>query len=362
MTEPRGPTIDEHVLVVAVLALTGVLLVLVVALLTGRWWLRWAGARRAERIARARPLLVRLAAVEGDEDSVLDELAALPRRTWRPLEPVVVDFLGKLRGEARGALVRLLERRGTRARALRAARSRRTTVRATAAHLLGVLGGEGALPRLGLLLADRDEEVRAVAVRALGRLGDPAAAVALVSALAGSGAPLPHHAVMATLRRIGPAAWTALRSFADHPDALVRARVAEALGLLGAVRAAPTLVAMLAGDPSEEVRLRAARALGELGAPGAVDALLAATEPAEPTALRVTAAQALGALGSDTAVPVLRTLVADPRHWVAHTAAAALVDVGPSGTAALQELAAESDRTSGTHALEALATAAGGPS
>lgn len=359
MTGSRGPTIDEHVLVVAVLVLTGVLLVLVVALLTGRWWLRRAGARRAGRIERARPLLVRLAAGEGDEDATLDELAALPRGTWRPLEPVVVDLLGKLRGEAHGALVRLLERRGTRQRALRSARHRRATARANSAHLLGALGGPGALPRLVLLLADRDEEVRAVAVRALGRLGDPAAAVALVSALVGSGRPLPHHAVMAALRRIGPAAWTVLRSFADHPDPLVRARVAEAMGLVGAVRAASTLVTMLAGDPADEVRLRAARALGALGAPGAVDALLAATDAGEPTALRVTAAQALGALGSRAAVPVLRALVADPHHWVAHTAAAALVDVGPAGTAALQELA-EDSRTGATHALEALATTGGG--
>ena len=359
MTGSRGPSIDEHVLVVAVLLLAGVLLVLVVALLTGRWWLRRAEARRTGRIARARPLLVRLAAAEGGEDPTLDELAALPRATWRPLEPVVVDLLGKLRGEAHAALVALLDRRGTRQRALRTARRRRATVRATSAHLLGALGGPGALPRLVLLLADRDDEVRAVAVRALGRLGDPAAAVALVSALVGSGRPLPHHAVMASLRRIGPAASTALRAYADHPDGLVRARVAEAMGLVGAVRAAPTLVAMLTGDASDEVRLRAARALGALGVPGAVDALLAATDAREPTALRATAAQALGALGSRAAVPVLRGLVADPQHWVAHTAAVALADVGPPGTSALQELA-EDHGPGAPHALEALATAAGG--
>lgn len=360
MTPRAGPVVDRTVLLVAVLVLVVVLAVLAVVLLTGRWWQRRAAARRAARIAPGRPALVALAAGDGDP-TLLDRLATLPRSQWRALEPVVVSMLGKLRGDARGVLVGLLERRGAVDRALRDARRRRPAVRARAAHLLGLVGGPGATARLVVLLADRDADVRAVAARSLGRLGDPSAASPLVRALTGTSAGVPHQAVVPALARIGPPARTALLAAADHPDPTVRARVVEALGLVGAVDAAPRLVRALESDGAADVRLRAARALGRLGVPAAVDPLLAATGGHEPTALRVTAAQGLGVLGARRAVPVLAGLVADPHHWVAHTAAAALVAVGPDGVAALHELGRAADRcgVAAEHAREALAAAPG---
>lgn len=364
MTAPSaGPVVDPDVLVVAVVALAALLLVLAAALLSGRWWQRRAAAARAQRVAPGRPLLVALAAGDAD-DTLLDRLATLPRAQWRALEPVAVAMLGKVRGDARAALVALLERRGVAGRALRDTRRRRPTARAQAAHLLGLVGGPGATPRLVALLGDRDPEVRAVAARSLGRLGDPSAATPLVRSLSRARSSLPHQVVVPALARIGPASRTALLAAADHPDATVRARVTEALGLVGAVDAAPQLVRALGDDPVADVRLRAARALGRLGSPSAVGPLLAATGSDEPTALRVTAAQALGVLGARRAIPVLTGLVADPHHWVAHTAAAALVAIGPEGTAALHDLAdgaagGRPDRTAGAHAREALAAAPG---
>jgi HEAT repeat protein len=354
-----GPVVDRGVLVVAVVVLAVVLLVLAVTLLSGRWWQRRAAARRAQRVAPGRPLLVALAAGD-DDDTLIDRLATLPRAQWRALEPVAVAMLGKVRGDARTALVALLERRGVVARALRDARRRRPAARARAAYLLGHVGGPGATPRLVALLVDRDPDVRAVAARALGRLGDPLVATPLVRSLARPGSSLPHQVVVPALARVGPSARTALLESADHPDPTVRARVTEALGLVGAVDAAPRLVRALRADPSTDVRLRAARALGRLGAPSAVDPLLAATGAHEPTALRVTAAQALGVLGARRAIPVLAGLVADPHHWVAHTAAAALVAVGTEGEAALRDLAGPAaDGRVSAHAREALAAAPG---
>ncbi|PVZ14576.1 HEAT repeat domain-containing protein [Actinomycetospora cinnamomea] len=359
MPPPVGPVVDRGVLVGAVAGLVVVLLALAVALLTGRWWRRRTEARRARRLAPGRPLLVALAAGDGD-DAVLDRLATLPRAQWRALEPVAVSMLGKLRGGARAAIVALLERRGTAVRALHDSRRRRPTVRARAAHLLGVVGGPGATARLVVLLADRDPDVRAVAARALGRLRDPLAAQPLVRCLTGPGRALPHHVVMPALARVGPPARSALVASADHPDPAVRARVAEALGLIGAVDAAPRLVRTLQEDPSAEVRLRAARALGRLGTPSAVDPLLAATAAHEPPALRATAAHASGAIGARRAVPVLAALVDDPQHWVAHTAAAALAAIGPEGVAALRDLAHAADRPgAAAHAREALGKAPG---
>jgi HEAT repeat protein len=357
---PPGPTllspsIDRAVLVVAVVALAVALAVLAVAVLAGRWWWRFTESRRARLRAQARPLLVRLVAEDRTDVELLDRLAAVEDRVWHALEPTAVSMLEKLRGEAHAAVVDLLARRGSVERAVRGTRRRSAVVRARSADLLGAVGGSGALPRLVRLLDDRDREVRAVAVRALGSLADPAATPALVDGLLRR-RPLPHHLVMDALRRIGPAALPVLTAAATQPDEHVGAQVVEAMGLIGAVGAAPALIDKLREGHSTEVRVRAARALGRLGSPSGVEALLAATAHHEPTALRVTAAQALGALGAVRAVPVLADLVSDPAHWVAHTAAGALVGAGPPGVAALRDLAAGHGPDAATHALEALVT------
>jgi HEAT repeat protein len=343
------------VLVVAVVALAITLVVLAAAVLAGRWWWRFAESRQARLHAQARPLLVRLVAEDRTDVELLDRLAMVRGRAWHALEPTAVSMLDKLRGEAHSAVVSLLTRRGSVERAIGGTRRRSAVVRARSANLLGAVGGPGVLPQLVRLLDDRDREVRAVAVRALGSLADPAATPALVNGLARR-RPLPHHLVTDALRRIGPAALPALTAAATHPDEHVRAQVVEAMGLVGAVGAAPALIEKLRADHSPEVRGRAARALGRLGSPSGVDVLLDATAHQEPTALRVTAAQALGALGAVRAVPVLAQLVSDPAHWVAHTAAAALVAVGPQGVTALRDLAASHEPSAATHAHEALVT------
>ncbi|MFD1146499.1 HEAT repeat domain-containing protein, partial [Saccharothrix hoggarensis] len=329
-----SPSVDREVLVVAVVCLAVALVVLALAVLAGRWWLRVAEARRARLVASARPWLVRLVAGDGTDPVVVERLVNVDARTWRAVEPVAVAMLGKVRGEARTAVIGLLERRGSVERAMRGAHRRSAVVRARSAHLLGAVGGPGATAQLMRLLDDRDPEVRAVAVRALGRLADPTAAVALVHGLHRT-PPLPQHLVMSALRQIGPEAVPPLLDAAGQADDLVRAQVAEALGLIGAVASAPVLVAMLRTDRSTEVRLRAARALGRIGAPLSVEGVIAATSAREPLPLRVTATEALGALGARCAVPVLADLVDDPAHWVAHAAAVALAAGRPDGVAAL---------------------------
>ncbi len=349
-----SPSIDRLVLVVGVIVLAVVLVVLGVAVFAGRWWGRFVEGRRARLCAQARPLLVRLVAEERPDGELLEQLTTLPTPVWRALEPTAVSMLEKLRGDAHAAVVGLLARRGSIERAVRGTHRRSAVVRARSADLLGAVGGPGVLPRLVRLLGDRDQEVRAVAVRALGHLADPIAASALVNGLLRR-PPLPRHLVIDALHRIGPDALSVLSAHATHPDDGVRAQVVEAMGLVGAVGAAPTLVEILRTDPAPEVRVRAARALGRIGSPVAVDALLDAVADRESTALRVTAAQALGALGAVRAVPVLSRLVGDPAHWVAHTAAAALVATGPRGVTALRDLSGDPDPSAGAHAREALA-------
>jgi hypothetical protein len=55
--------------------------------------------------------------------------------------------------------------------------------------------------------------------------------------------------------------------------------------------------------------------------------------------------------------PVLADLVGAPAHWLAHTAAAALVASGPSGVGALRDLTEGADPAAVAHAREALVAA-----
>jgi hypothetical protein len=68
-------------------------------------------ARRVALAAPARRLLLAIAAGDGDPGQ-LDELVRLPGPVWTAVEPGAVALLGKVRGDARAALVSVFERRG----------------------------------------------------------------------------------------------------------------------------------------------------------------------------------------------------------------------------------------------------------
>ena len=305
---------------------------------------RQAGARRRARLAApARRILLALAT--GDDDpSLTDALAAVDAATWRAIEPTVVGLLGKVRGEAHTALVAVLERRGMADRALSDVRRRGAVRRARAAEVLGNLGRRDALHALHRLLTDPDPDVRTGAARALGRIGDPDSVDALLRCMVGA-RPVPPQFVVQALLRLGPAAQTRIQAGLDHPHELVRATVAEVLGLAGAITATGRIEDVLRADPSLEVRLRAARALGKLGTRSALVPLLDAVGPAHPAPLRAVAVRAPGELGAVSTVPTLAALLGDPEHAVAHRAAHALLRLGRAGQKALRESAAGVART-----------------
>ncbi len=135
-------------------------------------------------------------------------------------------------------------------------------VRAQAAHALSKVGDVAVVPLVVPLLGDASVAVAAKAAQVLGRLGGPAAQQSLVGAL-GSGHDEIHDAVVAALEEAGPGAVDLLLVRASDPDPLVRAGVAEALGLIGDPRAAPAL-AILLEDEDRSVRFEAIVALGQL--------------------------------------------------------------------------------------------------
>jgi hypothetical protein len=332
-------------MIAASFAVAGIAIaVLVVLLSTATVFRRWHRERQERRRARIveplRQVLIRLVTDPTGDDPSLEHqtLLATPARTWRTLEPTVLDMLRKVRGESRQRLVGLVVAKGTVDRMRSRARGRGAVRRAHAAELLGLLGQLESRDDLVRLLADRDPEVRLVAARALGELGDPTAAGPLLQALARDRS-VPLRVVARSLARLGPGTASALVAGLASEDAVARAVCAEISGLLGVTAAQPTLLALLEAERDDDVRIRAARALGRIGLPSALGALVRATDGSRPPALRAVAARALGDLGGPGPVDFLEVLLGDPDHKVSTNAGRAMCRIGAVGLARLRQVA-----------------------
>ncbi|GAB1689188.1 HEAT repeat domain-containing protein [Krasilnikovia sp. M28-CT-15] len=319
---------------IAILVLAGAIVILGGAAALVRV-VRTLRQRRQDRLAAA-PRKALLAFVADSGESGADELLAISPRAWQAVEPVAVDMLGKVRGDAHRALTEVFERRGVGDRALTQLTSSDPVRRARAAETLGHLRRLHALPQICALLDDRQPDVRVVAVRALGGIGEPAAAGPLLAALT---RPVPAHLVAHALARIGAGTVPTLEAALSQPEPLVRATALDALGLIGATGSVSAINDLLHDEADAEVRLAAVRALGRLGGRSAVAPLLAATRPGNPDTLRAAAARALGDIGAAAAGKELALLLADPAYPVAHEAAQALRRIGPAGLAHLTAIA-----------------------
>ncbi len=290
--------------------------------------------RRARRDGLRDTLRPSVVALLADPDSEL-QLPAAGRRSEELFEVLSLDYLPKVRGESRDALVRALDARGTIVAAERRVGKMGGVGRASAAELLG----RCALPRsqgpLLELLTDRSAEVRRVGVRALGRLGD-ASTVEPLLAVVDAERSVPAATVIEALVRVGAVGIPALRSALRSESAPQRAVAAETLGLQRAVEAVPDLVVNL-DDEDPEVRVRAAGALGRIGDPRACEPLVRSLRT--DVSLRIVATRALGDLGDPGAVPTLTGLLDHARHDVANAAAESLTRCGSDGLTALRRCA-----------------------
>jgi HEAT repeat protein len=335
----------------ALVALTAVLALLLIAT-AGRKALRAMGDRRRARLeARVRPALMRYLADDEPDPAGLADLTG--RAAGRSLDSLAAGLLPKLRGEDRDALARVLADRGAIARARRRTRLPGAVSRARAAELLGAVRDASALPDLRRLLDHPTADVRSAAARALGKLGDTDAVPALLDAIEGP-RPVPAGIVTMALLHVGPSAATPLRDgLAPDRPAIVRQVSAELLGRLGAIEALNELIAILGEDDDLEARVSAAGALGRIGHPRAAASLIAALDPEQPLAVREAAASALGALGGDDGLDALDHALRSGGHGLARAAAEALSITSPAGLARL-ERAAGSDATGSAEAREAM--------
>src|SRR5699024_644484 len=117
-------------------------------------------------------------------------------------------------------------------------------VRRQFAHVLGKLRDPSAVPTLVRLLSDADPGVAAKAAQSLGAVGGAEATAALVAALEGPDA----DPVVLALGAVGAAAVPPLVAALRSGSPTLRARAAEALGLIGNDEAATDLVAALSDD------------------------------------------------------------------------------------------------------------------
>ena len=211
-------------------------------------------------------------------------------------------------------------------------------VRVSAAHAVGELKIEKAVPGLIEALRDSDDSTRSDAISSLEKLRDPRAMDGLIGALGD-----PVWGVRASsaeaLGTLGdPCAVDGLISALGDSDDATRTNAAEALSELEVARAVPALVDTLI-DSSDEVRAATPRALGQLGDERAVPALMGALGDSD-NSVREASAGALGTIGNSRSAPLLIGSLKDPDTGVRRAGVASLLklDLGEHLKAAVTGL------------------------
>lgn len=248
----------------------------------------------------------------------------------------------KLRGASRDRLRDVLRDWGSVDDAARSSRSRNAVRRCRGLYRLGVLAEPGRRDLVLVGLDDRDFAVRRTAMIALGSFPEPVVVDRLLQRAAAE--PRMRRDFLAAIDRMGFAAVPTLRralsrSLADVAGGDRRGFLAaEALGLVGAVAAVPTLEEALQ-ESSVELKIACMHALGKLGASSSVVALTGPLGHQDSEVRRV-AATALGQVGGAWAIPALNSVLHDASVEVARAAANALIRCGPTGRAVLDESSA----------------------
>jgi hypothetical protein len=265
------------------------------------------------------------------------KLRGLPPWKRRILLRVLQNLIEQTKGSDQAGLVRILREAGFHAEAESRLKNGRPPVRQTAATVLGFFDDERSIEALQDAIADPDAAVRLTAARALLQKNrvdslrdllhrlpfsphDPP--IALAEIFAQLPARLQPEAVALLASRELPPEWQRMLAIA-----LARKQVFDAFDAIAALRRAA------------EPRVRAAAwvALTELGDPRAGDIVAEGLrDPIDD--VRHVASHCAGKLGGPEIVPLLLGLATAGNWWSRYHAAAALIESGSQGEAALQDL------------------------
>jgi HEAT repeat protein len=230
--------------------------------------------------------------------------------------------------------------------------SERESDRQRATKLISRMGAAAVEPLVTFVRdRSRSPESRAVAAEALGIIGDAKAAPSLIELLRDENASVRSRAAEAC-GRLGEPAVEALLQAATSSPPEIRASAVDALGLTSSARAVDRIIEALK-DSSAIVRAAAVRALGASQNGRAVEPLMAIVRD-ESSTLRSQASAALGRLG-DVAIAALISALRDAHPSVRSLAAEALGDIGSrEAVSALIELVKTDQSGARLEALEAL--------
>lgn len=293
--------------------------------------------RAAALVQPHRVHLLAVAAGEDEDGAHLRALEAVDGTAREPLDDVVLDLLTKVRGAPAGALASLLLTHGVADRAPHELRHRNPVRRARAASALGLCDVGSALPLLVEALGDKSPQVRVAATSALGRIGQPSAARPILAAVGAEHA-VPAGPAADALERMGVGISPALAEGLGATSATTRTVAAYVSGEGAFSRSVPGLREALAADPDLTVRETAAAALGKVGRSDDVVFLLRYAAGDQPLSLRRSAVAALAELGDADSASAMATLAGDDDPRVAETAAEALLRLGATGRAALEQV------------------------
>ncbi len=343
--------------ILVIVAITNMVLIIGLAVTTAMIKVRRERKVKARdlELRMLRPVLLSyLATWEDGNARDLGETLIKHHSRATSFEEVVAGLLPKLRGADRSVLVDILRRRGTVTKACEDTSSWRTVRRYQAVELLGSAGVLEGTPFVAKLLDDSNGDVRLAAVRALGRIGGLEAATSLLEHLDRDDSKIPPHPVTMALLRIGAEATEPLLVALTAERVNVRTIAAEVLGILGIFSAVPYLEHRLSTDLNASVRVGAAHAVGRLGMPTSIPVLQQTMAREQDVEVLAAACTALGRIADPSTIPALERAVGHSSPTVRIPAALAMLLMGSAGIARLRQIA-QADAFGGDAAREILA-------
>jgi len=341
--------IAYRILVIAILAVGGVLTALAVGIVINkaRREARALADRRRREVLEPRLLSAIHAEARQTPTGSLPEtpfrlaVGAVPHgRDARVVEAILADHATRVRGVARERISQAFEELGFVDRYMDGLRASRWWRRADSAERLGLARAGRAVEALVARMEDPVSEVRMRAAKSLGEIRGRAAVRPLVEALA-------RPSRWSTLRvadilsRMGDEAAEEIRIAWPRLTRPARLASLDILGKLHRLESIGFITGVLRNSDADE-RARAAHALGVIGHAGPIPELVSALEDTD-WPVRAMSAKALGRIGSADAVEPLVRALRDKEWWVRSNAAGALKRLGPRGQQALVDALEDQD-------------------